>query len=305
LTAIRPAEIDALEKLSQQRAAQHDKLIQHLEQDVKRLEYAAHRAEQQYDLVDPRNRLIAATLEEKWESALVAVGQAREKLADARRETPKPLKVPADLRKAFADVGRRLPELWPRLSSDARKSLLRTLITQVNLLRESDGRVQIRIVWQGQLVTETSARLRAFSFRDAKIEQRVAERIRELSREGLNSKRIAERLNDEGFHPCRGEQFTEIIVTKLKRRFGILSNAAQARCGNLPFAYTLPEVARRIDRHPSWISRKIHQGAITIRLDPAYGCYLFPKTQHTIDQITKLKNREIRHVSIPAVHING
>ena len=66
---LQPAEIDALEQVSTRQAEHQQELVRHLEQEVTRLAYAAHRAERQYNCVDPENRLIAATLEKKWESA--------------------------------------------------------------------------------------------------------------------------------------------------------------------------------------------------------------------------------------------
>ena len=60
--------------------------------------------------------------------------------------------ISSELREAFADAGRRLPEIWPTLSAEAKKRLLRTLVTGVNLRRQDDGQVQIRIVWCGGFV---------------------------------------------------------------------------------------------------------------------------------------------------------
>lgn len=303
--ALHPAEIDALEQHSLQQARCQQQLVHEQERDVQRLQYTAHRAEQQYDHVDPANRLIAATLESKWEAALHAVNSAREHLEDTRREPPRPVSIPMPLREAFADVGKQLPELWPSLSPAAQRALLKTLVTGVNLLRGPDGQVQIRVVWKGKLVTEQTARLRSFSLRGTDLEQRTVERIRELSSRGLNSEAIATQLNTEGFTPCRGERFTAIIVTKLKRRSGILSNSAIARRGNLSFAWTLSEVARQIDRHPSWISKQIHNGRVSISADATYGCYLFPKDDSLIESMKALRDRNTSHVTVPEVHKNG
>src|SRR3954453_13259353 len=109
---LRPAEIDALEQLGARQAEHHDDLLHHLQQEVDRLGYAAGRAERQYNQVDPENRLIAAALEKKWESALAELGQARTRLEEARAKSPRAVKIPAELRAAFADVGARLPEIW-------------------------------------------------------------------------------------------------------------------------------------------------------------------------------------------------
>ncbi|MCG8417729.1 MAG: hypothetical protein MJE77_07265 [Proteobacteria bacterium] len=56
-----------------------------LERRVEQLDYEAKRAFEQYDEVDPRNRLVAADLERLWNEKLTAVQDAREELRDARQ----------------------------------------------------------------------------------------------------------------------------------------------------------------------------------------------------------------------------
>ena len=48
--------------------------------------------------------------------------RARARLAEAKTASPKPVSIPPELRQAFADAGRRLPEIWPGLSVAARKA---------------------------------------------------------------------------------------------------------------------------------------------------------------------------------------
>lgn len=303
--ALHPAHIDALEQVSARRAEHHQESVHHSEQEVVRLEYEACRAERQYNNVDPENRLIAATLEKRWESALEAVEQARSKLAEERGHPPAPVSVPENLRHAFAEAGQRLPDMWRSLSAPARKSLLRTLVHGVNLLRRPDGTVQIRIVWPGGLVTERIARLRVFTLRDTELEAKIVERIRHWTDEGLGSAEAAERLNQESFIPCRGASFTAGIVTKLKKRHGVISNLEKLRRGEACRAYTVPQMASLIDIDPSWIYRKIGDGTIKIRRDSRYHCYLFPKDKKTIHTMERLRNQEVRHASIPKVHHDG
>jgi DNA invertase Pin-like site-specific DNA recombinase len=302
---LRPAEIDALEQVSLKRAEHHQELIHHLEQEVARLDYEAKRAERQYHCVDPENRLIAATLERNWEAALHAVENAKSKLSEAREATPSPLSIPKRLRQAFANAGRRLPEVWSRLSVEARKSLLRTLIEGVNLLRRPDGTVQIRIVWRGGLVSERIVRLPVFTLRDTELEAKLVKRIRQLTEEGMDNDGIAESLNREKFVPCRSASFTDKIVAKLKMRHGVISNLEKIRRGEVSWAYTLPEMARLIGIDPSWIYREIGRGTIKIDRDSRYGCYMFPKTRQIVERMKQLKNRKVRHASIPKVHHDG
>ncbi len=97
---LRPAEIDAWEKVSAKQAEHRRECVAHLQQEVARYEYESKRAERQYNCVDPENRLIAATLEKNWEHALEDLEQARVKLADALLEQPKACVIPPELRDA-------------------------------------------------------------------------------------------------------------------------------------------------------------------------------------------------------------
>ncbi len=304
--ALTPANIDALEKVSAKQRTRHREQIRHLKQEVKRLEFTAARTQRQYDSVDPENRLIAATLEKKWEQALLDLETAKNQLAEAEATTPQAITVPAELREAFADVGLRLPELWPRLSHEARKSLLRTLVERVNLLRDEEGLCHIRIVWRGGLVTETSIRVPVHSLRHSKTEKQVAKRIRELTEQGCRIPEIVDTLNAEGYRPCRGGQFTPQIVNKLKHRHQIVSNFEKVRRGDRPQnTYTIKEMAQQIEIDPSWFYRKIRCGSIRIKKDPIYGCYLFPRTKQCVNQLKRLKSGRLPHISIPKVHHDG
>lgn len=303
-----PSQIDALDKVAKTQVSHHDEQVKHLRQDLTRLEYAATRAERQYNNVDPENRLIAASLEKKWEQALTDLEFARAKLTDAEKTVPSCAQIPSELRSLFVDVGERLPEFWPKLSVNARRLLLHALIKQVNLLRDSDGAGHIRIVWQGNLVTEVSVPIAIHSFRSTDMEKRVVESIRVLSARGVTMEQILESLNeDESLRPCRGGAFTPQIVHKLKQRFGIVSNLERLRRGEaaLDNVYTLREMAELIDVHPSWIYRKISSGVIRISKNETYGCYLLPKTKKCVNELRRLRKGKLAHVSIPKVHVSG
>ena len=157
------AEIDALQRVDARQMEHQRELEQHLEQEVKRLEYAAKRAERQYDNVDPENRLIASTLETRWESALAELEQSKARLAELRSHSPQPVAIPAEFREAFADVGHRLPELWDRLPIEAKKSMLRTLVAGVNL--------------NGSIAESPTAELRSRRIQDLDVTSFRAQRL--------------------------------------------------------------------------------------------------------------------------------
>jgi hypothetical protein len=302
---LQSAEIDALERVTAQQAEHQGELVRHLEQEVTRLEYAAKRAERQYNCVDPENRLIASTLEKKWESALGEWEQAKTRLAEAQAKAPPPVLIPPELQKAFTDAGRRMPEVWAKLSAEAKKRLLRTLVTGVNLRREENGMVQIRIVWCGGLVSECRVRLAVSTRRRSDVERKIVARIEQLAEQGLRDEALAECLNQEGYYPCRGAAFTACIVLKLRCRYGIRVGLGRLRRGDRPKGYTITAMARILGVDPAWIYRRLREGRIRMQRDLHFGCYLFPHTQRAVQQMKQLRKGSVCHVSFLQEHCDG
>jgi hypothetical protein len=112
---------------------------------VERARYEADRAERAFSQVEPDNRLVARTLETRWDAKLVALAEAEAALATAR--AVKPAVPDHDALQALAAD---LPRLWdaPTTSHRDRKRLLRTLIADVTLLLEQDSdAVRIGVRW--------------------------------------------------------------------------------------------------------------------------------------------------------------
>ena len=112
---------------------------------VERARYEADRAERAFHAVEPDNRLVARSLETRWEAKLAALAEAEQALAAARDTLP-PLPERAELEKLAAD----LPGLWnaPTTSNKDRKRLLRTVIADITLLPEPEhGQARIGIRW--------------------------------------------------------------------------------------------------------------------------------------------------------------
>ena len=125
--------------------SRHQRISRAAELAVERARYEADRAERAFSAVEPENRLVARSLEARWEAKLTALAEAGQALEDARDALP-PLPGRAELEKLAAD----LPALWhaPATSARDRKRLLRTLIADVTLLPEPDpGMVRIGIRW--------------------------------------------------------------------------------------------------------------------------------------------------------------
>ena len=94
---------DAAEEVTQR----HTRAHRAAQLAVERARYEADRAERAFHQVEPENRLVARTLESRWESKLAALGEAEEALVATRQARP-PLPGRAELEQLATD----LPRLW-------------------------------------------------------------------------------------------------------------------------------------------------------------------------------------------------
>ena len=145
LAALTPQEVALALAAADQVADRRHRVGRAAQLAVDRARYEADRAERAFHAVEPENRLVAHSLEARWEMRLVALADAEQTLAAAHDSLP-PLPSRADLEKLAAD----LPGLWhaPTTSHKDRKRLLRTLIADITLLPETDhNKVRVGIRW--------------------------------------------------------------------------------------------------------------------------------------------------------------
>lgn len=105
--------------------------------------------------------------------------------------------------------------------------------------------------------------------------------------------------------PCRADGFTPTVVRKIKYRYHIVSNYTKVRTSSIPGGYTVGEIAKLIPVDPSWIYRRLERGDIQITKDKRFGCYLFPRQPSVLNDLKRLKSREVLQMTVPEVHHNG
>ncbi len=120
LTALAPAEIDALSRANRARRETDKTLRVAAEQQVERKRYQAALAERQYNKVDPDNRLVAGELERRWEAALIEMKAAEQALV-RQDASPEPLvAIGRSLNDKVVALAGRLPALWADPAVNAR-----------------------------------------------------------------------------------------------------------------------------------------------------------------------------------------
>jgi Recombinase zinc beta ribbon domain len=146
LAALNPHEVAvALAAADDEVADRHHRIGRAASSPSNAPRYEADRAERAFHAVEPKNRLVARTLETRWEATLAALGEVEQALAAAREALPS-LPDRAELERLPAD----LPALWkaPTTSNRDRKRLLRTLIADITLHPEPDrDKVRIGFRW--------------------------------------------------------------------------------------------------------------------------------------------------------------
>lgn len=188
---------------------------------IERAQYEADRAERQFMLADPENRLVVRSLETNWNQKLKELETAKQ---DYAVYSSKKAWVPSkEEERDILDLARRIPEIWNAPSSTPRekKRIIRILIEDITVLSEKrcpDFSIGIR-------------------FRSGKYEQLSLKKplpcadrkrhtdgtislIRDLA-SSMDDHEIADRLNHDGLSTPEGNDFTYAGVRWIRYKYAI------------------------------------------------------------------------------------
>jgi DNA invertase Pin-like site-specific DNA recombinase len=218
LAALTPEQIALALAAADEVAGRHQRGSRAAELAAERARYEADRAERAFCAVEPENRLVARSLEARWEARLAALAEAEQALEAAADALP-PLPSQADLEKLAAD----LPGLWhaPATSSKDRKRLLRTLIADVTLLPEPDqAKVRIGIRWHTGATDELSAARATHPGTARRSPSPAVEMVRRLGPLTPTAELAAE-LNTAGLVTGNGRPFDIKAVQWIRHAYNI------------------------------------------------------------------------------------
>jgi hypothetical protein len=238
LDALTPGQVALALSAADQVTDRHQRVSRAAELAVERARYEADRAERSFHQVEPENRLVARTLEARWETRLAVLAEAEQSL-EAARDTLPPLPSRAGLEKLAAD----LPALWhaPTTSSKDRKRLLRTLIADVTLLPEPDpGKARIGIRWHTGATDELTVARAVHPGTAKRSPSPAIEMVRELG-PVTPSAELAGQLNAAGLTTGHGRPFDVKAVQWIRHAYKIPAPAPYAS-GEISVA----EAARRL-----------------------------------------------------------
>lgn len=268
---------------------ERDRLTKHRKQQLERARHEAHLAERQYRTVDPENRLVARTLEQRWEEALRKERQAEEEFDRFQREIP-PRITPAEqalIRSLSSDI----PALWQAAGTTAvdRKEIIRCLIDRVVVnVRGDTELVDVTIRWTGGFVSQHLIQRPVSSYQQLMAYDDIVERIVRWKQEGLTAAQMADRLNQEGFRPPGCPKFAKSLVQRLFSRIGL----SKPRCRREKLEsdeWAICELARRLQVSTGRLRHWIRKGYVHCR--KASGRYwVLWADQDELDRLRELRD---------------
>jgi DNA invertase Pin-like site-specific DNA recombinase len=219
LRLLQPLGMEAALKAIEARDAKADDGRRQVELALQQARYESNRAQRQYDLVDPENRIIAAELERRWNERLLAVRELETKLEQI--ETRQRPSLSEEERAQLVTLGTDLEHAWhhPAATSETRKRILRTIIVEI-IARVDDNLIDLKIHWQGGDHTQLNVRKARSGEHRWILDATTTDIIRELARQ-VPDLRIASILNRAGKRTGRDNTWNEVRVRAFRSDHGI------------------------------------------------------------------------------------
>jgi DNA invertase Pin-like site-specific DNA recombinase len=204
LRALEPAALELSLRAVQDVEGERQQLHRQWKQRLERVRYESERVERQYQAVDPDNRLVARTLEARWDESLRNERQLREEYDRFLQQTTTTLSDAdrARIRALSADI----TTLWhaPQTTAADRKEIIRCLVARVVVhVQPKSEHVDVTLHWHGGFTSQHEIVRPVGTFKQLNDYDHLIERIVQLRREGNTYPAIALQLNTEGFVPAR------------------------------------------------------------------------------------------------------
>ncbi len=269
LEAVAPQEIAlalaAADDVSDRRA----RASRAVELRVERARYDAARAERAFHACEPENRLVARSLESRWEQKLREQTEAEAELAEQTALAPEPS------RAQIEQLARDVPALWAAESTSEkdRKRLLRALIADITLTSQPTGReLQVGIRWRSGAAEKHTIERPKTRAEVIRTPAEAIELTRRLAHDHTN-RQIAEQLNAAGLRAGTGGPFAAEHVQWIRWRHKIPYPTSWAHDGEL----TVSQIAERIGVSSGTIYDWIKTGKLHARRGPGNRRYIpFP-----------------------------
>ena len=296
LEALSPVEIDMYQKAMNSKQADDSKIVKASLQQLERLRYQARLAERQFNQADPDNRLVASELERRWESALVELKQAEEKIEGDKQRASVPTIITQKMKKSFENIGAQMPVVWKQnlLSQQQHKALLRCMIDKVVIQRIERDSIRTRIVWKGGETSTADITITVGSLAELSNGPEMERLIIKMAKGGKTDEKIVAELARKGFRSPMRMTMLPSTVKAIRLRNGILANRMQSHPRRIEGQLTVTQIAVAIGVRCHWIYDRINNGKIIAAKNKENGLYLFPDKPTTLKQFQDFRDGKLK-----------
>lgn len=254
LETVAPLGIEAALKAAEILANKERTLHEQRELALTQARYESERARQQYNAVDPLNRLVASELERRWNEALQKVTQLQEELRAVVVEEC----VSSEEREALMALGADLACLWNDSNSSAelKKRIARMLVKEI-ILFDEDQNIKAVVHWQGGEHSELKVKRLSLRDNSASTALDTLEIIRALARQ-LPDRFITQVLNRIKIRTAQGHTWNEARVRAIRHGhdIAVYQEGEREQRGEM----NLLEAAKLLNVHRGVISALIGAG---------------------------------------------
>jgi hypothetical protein len=221
--ALQPAALEISMAVAEDLESERQRQQAHWQQRLERAQIETQRASRQYNAVEPENRLVARTLERKWEATLAAEVPLKSEYDQFL--TAQPAVLTTEERAAIQRLAQDIPALWEAETTTAadRQMIVRQLIERVLVtVIEDTENVQVEVHWMGGHKTRTLTNRPVARLDQMSHYKELMARVKTLQSQGYNAPDIAKTLNAEGWHPPkRRKTYNAPMVRSLLSRQGL------------------------------------------------------------------------------------
>ncbi len=264
---------------------------------VQRADYEAQLAQRRYEEVDPANRLVASTLERRWNETLVNLEQIKQQHRQFRCEQH--LELTAEQRKKVFALAQDLPRLWnaPTTQAKDKKRMLRLLIKDITVEKFLEPKhLILHIRWQGGTTENIRCDIPMRIQERIRYKEEFVSKVRNHAKKHTDAQ-IAQILSQEGLKSSRAKVITASIIQWIRHKYSIPSPQLKR-----PTELTVQEVAARFEVNPSAVYYWIKKGYLEARrIQKGYPFWITlssskdAELRERIVKSYKMKQHHLRH----------
>jgi len=259
LNVVQPKQIEIAIKALEELERRENAIDNQWRMRIERAGYEASLAQRRYEEVDPSNRLVAATLERRWNDTLIRLEEVKKEYS--QQQNKKQITATEEQKKELLSLAKDLPRLWKASSTKAkdRKRILRLLIKDLTVEKlPSPKQVVLHLRWQGGACEDISIEIPPNRSEQIRYGNETINKVRTLAK-GLTDGQIASLFNQQGIKSAKGGPFTVSIIRWIRYKHRIPGPNKN------PEELTVKEIAKKFAVNPNVVYYWINRNVITAR----------------------------------------